>query len=178
MGRLRQWSQAALLGQPLDYLHAVWLDTIRLVDPNRHSYGDLSADQMIAFLLYGPDRHSGKNAFVTYWQRLLYPHDPAPHHGDIAPLKVWERLTRVDGAWMLILLALCVAGPRLLTGRARSGMILFAASALTLLFFPIFTKGYDYRFVIPAFAPLVAAGALGAWGLARRIRPKALAAPA
>jgi hypothetical protein len=176
MGRLRQWSQAALLGQPLDYLHAVWLDTIRLVDPNHHSYGDLSANAMIAFLLYGPDRHSGTNAFVSYWQRLLYPHDPAPHHGDIAPLKAWERLTRVDGAWMLILLALCVAGPWLLAGRARSGMILFAASALTLLFFPIFTKGYDYRFVIPAFAPLLAAGALAAWGLVRRIRPRPLAA--
>ena len=45
MTLLRQWSQAAILGQPLDYLHAVWLDTIRLVDPNHHSYGDLSADE-------------------------------------------------------------------------------------------------------------------------------------
>ena len=31
MGLLQKWSEAAILGQPLDYLHAVWLDTIRLV---------------------------------------------------------------------------------------------------------------------------------------------------
>jgi hypothetical protein len=174
MSLLQRWSEAALLGQPLDYLHAVWLDTIRLVDPNAHSYGDLSADEMIAFMLYGPDRHSGLNKFVTEWQTMLYPGDPAPYRGDIGPLKEWERITRVDGPWIVILLALCLAGPWLLLGRARSGMILFAVTALALLFFPIFTKGYDYRFVIPAFGPLVAAGALAAWGLVVRIRPLAV----
>lgn len=53
--------------------------------------------------------------------------------------------------------------------RAR-GELLFAGSALALLFFPIFVKAYDYRFVIPAFGPLFAAGALAAWGLVGRIR--------
>jgi hypothetical protein len=33
------------------------------------------------------------------------------------------------------------------------------------------TMGYDYRFVIPAFGPLFAAGALAAWGLTVRLRP-------
>jgi hypothetical protein len=171
MSLLSKWSRAAILGQPLDYLHAVWLDTIRLFDPNHQSYGSYSADQMIAFLLYGPDMHSGENQFVTSWQAGLYRGDPAPYHGDIGPLRTWEELTRVDGAWMLILLALCLAGPWLLHGRARSGMMLFAASALVLLFFPILTAGYDYRYVVPAFGPLLAAGALAAWGLAVKIRP-------
>ncbi len=173
---LREWSQAAILGQPLDYLHAVWLDTIRLFDPNHQSYGELSADAMIAFMLYGPDRHSGKNQFVESWQQPLYPHDPSAHRGDVGPLKEWERITRVDGVWVGILLALCLAGPWLLAGRARSGVILFALSALALLFFPIFATGYDYRYVIPAFAPLLGAGALAAWGLAVRIRAKPRAA--
>jgi hypothetical protein len=73
---------------------------------------------------------------------------------------------------MGILLALCVAGPWLLSGRARAGMILFAASALVLLFFPILVKSYDYRFAIPAYAPLVAAGALSAWGVVVHARAK------
>ena len=174
MARLRQFSEAAILGQPLDYLHAVWLDAIRLVDPNHRSYGSYSADQVIAFLLYGPDLHSGRNTFVAYWQHPLYPNDPAPHRGDVGPLKRWERLTRVDGPWMLILLALCAAGPWLLRGRARRGMVLFAASALALLFVPILTTGYDYRYVIPAFAPLLAAGALAAWGLVVKVRDSPL----
>jgi hypothetical protein len=174
MELLQRWSEAALLGQPLQYLHAVWLDSIRLIDPDHPSYSDLSPDELIAFSLYGPDKHSGKNAFVESWQRMLYPHDPAPHRGDIGPLKEWEKITRVDGVWMAIMLALCLAGPWLAVGRrARSGTALFTITALVLLFFPIFTKGYDYRFVIPAFGPLFAAGALGAWGLLVRIGPHA-----
>ena len=54
-------------------------------------------------------------------------------------------------------------------------MILFASTALLLLFFPIFSKGDDYRFTIPAFAPLVAAGALAIWGLTVKLRARASA---
>jgi len=127
---------------------------------------------MIAVMLGGFPPNSGKNELVEYWGHLLYPHDPRPHRGDIGPLKEWERITRVDDVWMGILLALCLAGPWLLAGRARSGMMLFGISALVLLFFPILVKSYDYRFVIPAFAPLLAAAALAAWGLVVRLRPK------
>jgi len=176
MTLLRRWSEAAIRGQPVAYLHAVWLDTIRLIHPSNRSFGSYSANELIAYLLYGPDMHSGRNEFVNYWQHLLYPHDPAPHHGDVAPLKRWERLTRIDGAWMAILLALCVTGPWLVRGRARSGTALFALAALVLLFFPIFATGYDYRYVVPAFGPLLAAGALGGWGLCVRLRPYARAA--
>jgi hypothetical protein len=175
---LQKWSQAAILGQPLDYLHAVWLDTIRLFDPNAHSYSDMSADEMIGWFLYGPDQRSGINRFVEYWQSLLYPNDPPPYRGNIAPLKAWEEVTRLDGALMGILLTLCLLAPWSLGGRARerapwgrSAAILFALTALALLFFPILVKGYDYRFVIPAYAPLFAGGALSAWGLALRMRP-------
>ena len=122
-------------------------------------------------MLGGYPPNSGKNRFVESWQVLLYPGDPAAHRGDIGPLKEWERITRVDGAWMVILLMLCLIGPWLLVGRARSGMMLFAATALVLMFFPIFVAGYEYRYTIPAFAPLLAAGALAAWGLVVRLRP-------
>jgi len=173
MALLQKWSEAAILGEPLEYLHAVWLDTLRLFNPNRPSYGDYSADEMIAFMLGGYPPKSGKNEFVEVWQHRLYPRDPRAHRGNIGPLKAWERHTRVDGVWMGILLVLCLAGPWLLAGRPRSGMILFGLSALTLLLFPILVKSYDYRFVIAAFAPLFAAGALAGWGLVVRIRGEA-----
>jgi hypothetical protein len=172
-GLLRSWSEAAILDEPLGYLHAVWLDTIRLFDPNHPSYGDNSPDEMVNLMLGGFPPSSGKNALVEYWQQRLYPHDRAPHRGAVGPLKKWERITRVDGAWMGLLLALCLGGPWLLTGRARSGMLLFASSALALLFFPILVKAYDYRFVIPTFGPLLASGALATWGLAVRINARA-----
>jgi hypothetical protein len=165
MARLQQWSEAAILGEPEEYLYAVWLDTIRLVDPNHYSYGDLSADELIASLL-GPE-----SSFTAEAKARLYPGDRTMHRGDVGPLKSWERITRVDGVWMVILLALCLVGPWVLRGRARSGMLLFALSALTLLFFPILVSSYDYRYVIPAFPPLLAAGVLAAWGLVVRVRP-------
>jgi hypothetical protein len=187
MTLLMNFSEAAILGEPLEYLHAVWLDTRRLLQPNARSYGDDSADKLIGTLLYAPFEH-GKNALVEYWEPLLYPHDGPPHHGDVAPLKRWERVTRIDGALMGLLLALCLAVPWSLSGsrrrglrrrvrapaapeaiarlgRSRAGACLFASTALALLFFPILVKGYDYRFVIPAYGPLVAASALSAWGL-------------
>jgi hypothetical protein len=45
-------------------------------------------------------------------------------------------------------------------------------TAVVLLLWPILTAGYDYRYVIPAFGPLGAAGALAGWGLAVRIGPR------
>ncbi len=167
MEELQDWSEAALRGQPLDYLNAVWLDTRRLFSPNAPAYGDLTGDAFVAYLLYGVDR-SGTNEFVESWQSLLYPDDPAADHGDIEPFVVWEAITRVVNFWMAALLALCLLGPWVLSGRPRAGMILFAATALMLLFLPIVSKSYDYRFAIPAFAPLVAAGTLVVWGLVNR----------
>jgi|GEM_PF-1096397 len=172
MESMQEWSEAAIRGQPLDYLNAVWLDTRRLFSPNEPSYGDLSADTLIAYLLYGPDLHSGRNEFVESWQTPLYPDDPPAHHGDISPFRVWEAVTRVVSLWMGILLALCLAIPWALSGRARAGAVLFGATALMLIFFPILSKGYDYRFVVPALASLVAAGTLSAWGLAVRFRAR------
>jgi hypothetical protein len=172
MSRLWEFSLSAIWGQPLDYLNAVWEDTLRLVDPNHPSYGDLSADQFIAFLLGGPDYHSGQNEFVTYWQQREYPHDSI-HRGEIAPLKAWEKLTRFDGPWMVALLLLCLAAPWVVAGEARAGARLLSVTTLVLLLFPLFTKGYDYRFVIPAFGPLFASAALGAWGIGTRVRRRA-----
>ena len=172
MSRLWQFSVAAIEGQPLDYLHAVWLDTLRLIDPNRSSYGDLSADSFIAFLLGGPDFHSGANAFVSYWQQHEYPHESIGR-GAIGPLKAWEKVTRFDGPWMVALLALCLAAPWVVVGEARRGARLLAATTLILLLFPLFTKGYDYRFVIPAFGPLFATAVLAAWGITTRVASRA-----
>lgn len=130
------------------------------------------AEELVGFLLYGVNMHSGNNEFVTDWQLKAYPHDPAAHRGAIGPLRTWDGLTRLEGPWTFVLLALCLAGPWVLSGRARAGMLLFATTALALLLFPILVKGYDYRFVIPGYAPLVAAGALSAWGLAVKASSK------
>jgi hypothetical protein len=168
MSRLWEFSISAIEGQPGAYLNAVWQDMIRLVDPNHPSYGDLSATHFIDFLLYGPDYHSGQNEFVSYWQDLLYPHEKV-HKGDITPLLDWERLTRLQGPLMVVLLLLCLGAPWLAVRETRAGARLLALIVLVLLLFPILSKGYDYRFVIPALGPLYACAALGGHGLYVRL---------
>jgi hypothetical protein len=49
---------------------------------------------------------------------------------------------------------------------------LLAVTTIVLVWFPIVSKNYDYRFVIPTFGPLFATAALSAWGLALRIRSR------
>jgi hypothetical protein len=169
MTRLRQFSVAAIEGQPGDYLNAVWQDTVRLMDPNHPSAGDLSADVFIAYMLNGIDLKSGTTPFVESWRTREYPHDRY-HRGSTAALKQWEQVTRFDGPWMVLLLALCLLAPWVVLGEARSAARLLAAVTLILLLFPEFTKGYDYRFVIPAFGPLFATAALSGWGLGTRVR--------
>jgi len=166
--RLWEFSISAIEGQPGAYLNAVWQDMVRLVDPNRPSYGDLSATQFIDFLLYGPDYRSGRNEFVSYWQNLLYPHETT-HKGDITPLLDWERLTRLQGPLMVVLLLLCLAAPWLAIRETRAGARLLTPIVVVLLLFPILSKGYDYRFVIPALGPLYASAALGGHGLYVRL---------
>ncbi|MDE3069552.1 MAG: glycosyltransferase family 39 protein [Acidobacteriota bacterium] len=177
MELLQKWSEAAILGEPGAYLKAVWLDTLRLFDSNHYSYSDMSADELMSWWIHGPPTEHGKNEFVEYWQGRLYPGEGPPHHGDIGPLQSWEEATRIESVGMGLLLALLLAGPWLLGGwvrerapRARAGMILLGLTALAMLFFPILVKGYDYRFVIPSYGPLVGAGALSAWGLWLRLQ--------
>jgi Dolichyl-phosphate-mannose-protein mannosyltransferase len=165
---LRDWSIAVIKGQPLDYIDAVWQDTIRLVVPNHRSFGELSPDETVAFIVGGPDLTSGKNVFVQSWQTQFYPHD-AVRHGNITFMRDWESVTRVDGLWMLAALLLAAGAPLLVPSSARAPAALFMFVAFALIWFPILTTGYNYRFVIPALGPLIAAAAFGAWGLARRL---------
>lgn len=170
MRRLLEFSESAIAGQPLQYLDAVWRDTLRLFDPNLPSWGAESAQAFNNDLVAGLD--SNDNEFVTYWQKLFYPHDGPEHRGAIGALREWEKLSRITGVWMGVLLFLLLASPWLAPPGLRSVAVLFGVVALALLFFPIVTHAYSYRYAIPAFAPLFAVGSISAWGLWLRIRAR------
>jgi dolichyl-phosphate-mannose-protein mannosyltransferase len=165
--KLGKFSIAAVKAQSGDYLSAVWRDLTRIVAPNRSSDGDLSYDEFMAFLIDGPNR-DGTNEFVESWRRLYYPRDTY-HRGDIDPLETYERRTRIQGPLMVVVLLLAAVAPWLAPRPARRGAALVAVTALALLLYPIATHAFDARFVVPALGPLLAAAALGAWGLAGRL---------
>jgi hypothetical protein len=170
---LEHFAEAAVLGQPLAYLRAVGLDTERLIDPNRPSYGDLSASAFYAFLLREPVGANSANTFVGYWQTHLYPHDHAITTPHVGAFITWERITRLDWGLMIVLILACLIWPWTLPrGRVRALAGLCALLSLELLLAPIFTKAYDYRFVIPALGPLAATAALAYWGLWNKIRAR------
>jgi hypothetical protein len=173
--KLRRFSIAAIEGQPLDYLHAVGDDALRLAVPGHHSYGDLSGDGLIGFLLGGPDGTSGRNDFVDYWQRRYYPGDTV-HRSELTALKRYESWTRIEGAPMVLLLLLALAAPWAVRGEARAGARLLALVGLMLVVVPILGKGFDYRFMVPPHGVLAAAGALAGWGIAQRVRERRAAA--
>lgn len=171
MRRLLEFSESAIAGEPLQYLDAIGRDTLRLFDPDLPSWGAGSAQGLIDYLTKGSDGH-GHDLFVTYWQNLFYPHDGPEHRGTIGPLSAWEKLTRITGVWMGVLLVLLLASPWLAPPGLRSVAVLFGLVSLALLFFPILTTAYDYRYTIPAFAPMFAVGGISAWGLWLRIQAR------
>lgn len=171
MRRLLEFSESAIAGEPLEYLYAVWRDTIRLFDPSAGSWGDLSAQEFMNYMTSGIDGH-GHNEFVTYWQNLLYPHDGPEHRGSIGALEEWEALTRLSGVPMALLLLLALASPWLAPVGLRAVSILCGLVSLLLLFVPILTKSYDYRFVVPTLGPMFAVGAISTWGLWLRIQAR------
>lgn len=172
--KLLAFSEAAILGQPLDYLEAVGRDMVRIVDPSFSS----SAYSNIGNAGYGntPEiliDNYFNTASLYNIQRVIgeyYPGD-GEIHKNISFLRSYERDTRIEGPLMALLLLLALAAPILATANERRIALLFFFATLTLLLAPIFTSEYDYRFTIPAFGPLAATAAIGAWAVVMRARP-------
>ena len=72
---------------------------------------------------------------------------------------------------MALLLLLALAAPILTRGDERRAALLFFSATVVLLAGPVFLSEYDYRFTIPAFGPLAATAAIGAWAMFHRVRP-------
>jgi hypothetical protein len=168
--KLRAFAKAAIEAQPLDYLEAVGRDLVRIVDPSFASspyvgnlgYGSPPAG-LAGYYFNTADRRTVARLLAAY-----YPGEGTTH-GSVSFLRDYEQGTRLDGPLMALLLALALAAPLLAKASARRVAGLFLLAAVTLLVAPVLVSEYDYRFVIPAFGPLAAAAAIGAYVLAPRL---------
>ena len=86
MARLRRFSLAAIEGQPLDYLHDVSQDAIRLIDPSAASRNSLTASVLMT-ALFTRRKPTGS---IAYWQRRAYPGDPLKH-GSAGAFRRWGK---------------------------------------------------------------------------------------
>jgi outer membrane murein-binding lipoprotein Lpp len=69
----------------------------------------------------------------------------------------------VQGAFIILLLLAAIVGAPLLTGRLRWGAILFTLTAIISAVLAVAGNSYDARYGYPAFGPLAAGAAPGAW---------------
>lgn len=170
--RIKRFSRAAIVGQPLDYARTVAKDSFRYMAPSWWVPPPGDANQM-------PEELSQYYTTPGWTGSGL--RKANGYYGDVElqsngvlleALRVWERLTRFTGIVFLAILVPALAAPLLLRGPARAGALLLLTSGLTLLLVPAATIFYDYRFAIPALGLMAAAAALGTRPLFERLRAR------
>lgn len=168
---LRRFALAAVLGQPLTYLHAVGRELARIVDPE------------VAPGLQG-QRHFGWGGYPELYV-LLFEDDartvaqldllrrdwPGTSlvRRDLDLLERLERATRPPPPLMIVVIVLALLAPLAARGERRRAATAFTLLALFMLVMPVAVAFYDWRYVVPALPYLFTAGALGAEGLVGRV---------
>jgi hypothetical protein len=155
---LQRFSIAAIEQEPVAYLKAILHGLPYYITP-RFGEG------------YTPAQLREELLNTTVWAEVIagyYPHARAytRKSGSISPLVSYEEHTRVQGAFLVLLLLVAIVGAPLLRGRQRLGAILFTLTAILSAILAVAGNSYDVRYAYPTFGPLAAGAALGAWGIA------------
>jgi hypothetical protein len=172
--KLGAFAQAAIVGEPLTYLEYVARGLVRVVDPSFSAspypaVGSAGAGYSPAANVnwyFLPETTRGAERIVT-----SYYNGSKLHAGNTSLLRAWERATRLQGPAMAVALLLAIVSPFLARGLCRRLAVLVALTSAVLIVGPILVVDYDYRYVIPAFGPLTAAAAIGAYGVVRLLTP-------
>jgi hypothetical protein len=165
---LQSFSDAAITHEPLGYAAAILRGLSFYVSPR---WGEGYTPQSIREALLDPTGVRSIQPAIT----LYYPHD----HGytgspsSIRALDAYESHSRVQGPLLVLMLLSALVGAPLLSGRVRASALLFTLSALCTVVLAEAGNSYDARYAYPAFGLLAAGAALGAWGVATRLRLEA-----
>jgi Dolichyl-phosphate-mannose-protein mannosyltransferase len=159
---LQRFSVAAIEDEPIAYLKAILHGLPFYISP-RGGEG------------YTPAELTEELLKPTTWARTIGAYYPGFHaytsqSGSIRPLVRYGGHTRVQGAFLVLLLLAAIAGAPLLRGRTRWSAILFTLTAIFSAILAVAGNSYDARYAYPAFGPLAAGAALGAWAIATRLK--------
>jgi hypothetical protein len=174
---LGTWARRALLAQPLDYARTVLDDLWLFVDeqPWTNRNTSLIGSRSLSFTLRTPDEHCDADTCrappqglegVTQliWTDFSYgayyaPFEPSTHSG-IEFFAAYQRIFRVHGPLVGLLIALAAIGLLAVRGRLARAQWLLSLSGLALLVLPVATTTYNIRYGIPALPILAMASAL------------------
>jgi Dolichyl-phosphate-mannose-protein mannosyltransferase len=162
------FGRAVIVHQPLDYLRIATKDVIRYVDPDfgyDRAYSGPGPEDL-DFRRRAPAVESLSVQTINSWYDRL----KLRIHGGIGFLHDYQQVLRVHGVLIVAFLLFALAGLAFAKGIQRRGLILFAATAFVLYVVPAATTEYTARYGIPPAGELVAAGAVGAWAVARATR--------
>jgi 4-amino-4-deoxy-L-arabinose transferase-like glycosyltransferase len=164
MDLITAFAREAVLNQPFDYLKSALVELARFVAPNfeAEAWTGSTPDQWRDAI----QREGAQSTIDAYYStRGFY-----VHRGRFDVALAYEKATRLSGVPMAVVLLLAVVSPFVTRGHQRRGAALFVVIAATLILVPAATFFYDYRYAIPTFGPLIAAAALGVFGMQQRVR--------
>jgi uncharacterized membrane protein (UPF0136 family) len=163
---LADFARETVVHQPADYARAVARDTIRYFVPtlavnpfNGFGYDSLDIERR------SPVIEQDVSSRIDEY----YADESVAIEGGVSALGAVQDWLRVQPALMGIALIAGVIGMVLGNRRQRWGLVLLLGASLALLVLPSATTSYNARYAIPIGGPLIAAGALGAWLLIRRL---------
>ena len=162
---LQKFSVAAIEHEPLAYVSAVVHGLTFYIFPRA---GEGYTPESIRDALLGPvNEQAIEPAIASFYPHSLGYHRPA---SAIRSLSSYESHTRVQGPLLILLLLAGIGGLPFLPARMRAAAILFTFTAIFSIIFAEAGSSYDARYAYPTFGPLAAGAALGAWGVASRLR--------
>jgi 4-amino-4-deoxy-L-arabinose transferase-like glycosyltransferase len=166
---LRAFAREAIVHQPLTYAGTVAKDVLRYLDPN------VGLDRPRSGV--SPNGLSFSEPRAEYLARSLQQielhWEPVTvRYRFASTLRAYQRIVRVHGPLLPLLLALALAGLWWGTRPERLGIVLLGGMAVVAVAVPSATLFYSWRYLVPLLPPLVGAAALGGFALARQLRAR------
>jgi hypothetical protein len=162
---LGRFGRRAILAQPLDYVSIVLDELPRFVDPTAdHRFFSGGGRFSIARRAPAIERQ------VDFYVRRDY-EAAAPHVGGfVKQVDEWQDTQRAGNLVPLAFVILAALGAVAAPAGIRRGVALYALAGGALVVLPAATLTLIARYTVPPTPFVAAAAALGAWGIAERVR--------
>lgn len=167
-GELGDFATAAIVAQPFDYLGVVARDLVRYFHPAfaPQDFSGLGYEEMDVETRL-PDTEDD----VLRSLNAYYGDETVEVRDDIATLGDVQEVVRVHPKLMLVAVVLALAAMPFADRRLRAAIVLMLGFAAISMLVPPATSIWSARYAIPVGGVVAAAGAIGAWVLARRLGP-------
>jgi len=168
---LARFADAAILGQPLDYLYTASRDLLRYVYPHLVHGPDWGTEPQLLTLNTRSRSIEALNrpSVQAYW----HPPPVKLRHGILDALERWRSVFVIHGWMLAVSTVLALSGLALSPDRrTRQALALLTVGALVLLVVSVAVTNYDYRNGIPSSVLLLVAAARSVeilWPRARQL---------